>query len=319
VEHVALEASSHGLDQRRLDGVRLEAAAFTNLARDHFNYHGTAEAYLTAKRRLFDTLLPAGATAVLNADLPEFAGLRAVAEARGLRVIDYGMAAVTLRLLSTEPTAVGQRIAIRVAGRTLRFTCGLVGAFQASNLLAALGMALATGEAVEALLPHLAALQAPPGRMQLAAQHPSGASAFVDYAHKPEALEKALASLRGHTPGRLTVVIGCGGDRDAGKRPLMGAIAAAGADRVIVTDDNPRSEDPAAIRAAILAAAPGAIEIGDREAAIRKGFAGLGTGDALLVAGKGHETYQIVGERTLPFDDVEVLQRCAAELGSAAA
>jgi UDP-N-acetylmuramoyl-L-alanyl-D-glutamate--2,6-diaminopimelate ligase len=206
-----------------------------------------------------------------------------------------------------------------VEGRPHRFTCALVGGFQAHNLLAALGLAMASGEAVETLLPHLAGLRAPPGRMQLAARHPSGAVAFVDYAHKPEALEKALASLRGHTRGRLTVVFGCGGDRDAGKRPLMGAIAATGADRVIVTDDNPRSEEPAAIRAAILGAAPGAIEVGDREAAIRTGFAELGPGDTLLVAGKGHETYQIVGDRTLPFDDVEVLQRCSAEAGSAAA
>jgi UDP-N-acetylmuramoyl-L-alanyl-D-glutamate--2,6-diaminopimelate ligase len=313
VDHLCLEASSHGLDQRRLDGVRLAAGAFTNLARDHYDYHGGPEAYLAAKRRLFEALLPAGAVAVLNADVPEFRGLAGVARRRGLGLLDYGRGAAALRLLSVAPAAHGQRLEIEALGRRHAFDSRLVGAFQAHNLLAALGLVVACGERVEEVLPHLAGLEAPPGRMQLAATHPSGAPAFVDYAHKPEALEKALETLRPHATGRLVVVVGCGGDRDAGKRPIMGAIAARLADRVVVTDDNPRTEDPAAIRRAVLAGAPGAVEIGDREAAIRAAFAGLEAGDALLVAGKGHETYQIVGDRTLPFDDAEVLRRCARE------
>ena len=319
VDRVCLEASSHGLDQRRLDGLRIEAAAFTNLTRDHYDYHGTAEAYLAAKRRLFDTLLPAGATAVLNADVPEFAPLRAVARERGLRLIDFGREAESLRLLAVEPHAHGQRVVLEAFGRRHAVDSRLVGTFQAHNVLAALGLVLACGEDVDAVRPHLTALAAPPGRMQLAAHHPSGAPAFVDYAHKPEALAKALETLRPHTPGRLVVVFGCGGDRDTGKRPQMGEIAARLADRVVVTDDNPRTEDPAAIRRAILAAAPGAAEIGDRAEAIATAFADLRTGDALLVAGKGHEPYQIVGERVLPFDDAEVLRRCARDAGGRAA
>lgn len=319
VTHGSMEASSHGLDQRRLDGLRIEAAAFTNLARDHYDYHGDAAAYFAAKRRLFDTLLEPGRVAVLNADVPERTALAEVASARRLRVIDYGREAEALRLLHVAPAGSGQEIEILALGHRHRFTSPLVGSFQAHNLLAALGLAIGCGEEVEALLPHLAGLQAPPGRMQLAAHHPSGAPAFVDYSHKPEALEQALRSLRPHTAGRLVLVFGCGGDRDPGKRPLMGAIAVRNADRVYVTDDNPRTEDPAAIRAAILAAAPGAVEVGEREEAIRRAFAELRAGDALLVAGKGHETYQIIGERTLPFDDAEVLRRCAAESGGRAA
>lgn len=319
VEHLGIEASSHGLDQRRLDGLRIEAAAFTNLARDHYDYHGDAAAYFAAKRRLFDTLLEPGRVAVLNADVPERTALAETASTRRLRVIDYGREAEALRLLHVAPAGSGQEIEILALGHRHRFTSPLVGSFQAHNLLAALGLAIGCGEEVEALLPHLCALKAPPGRMQLAAHHPSGAPAFVDYSHKPEALEQALRSLRPHTLGRLVLVFGCGGDRDPGKRPLMGAIAVRNADRVYVTDDNPRTEDPAAIRAAILAAAPGAAEVGEREEAIRRAFAELRAGDALLVAGKGHETYQIIGERTLPFDDAEVLRRCAAESGGRAA
>ena len=319
VEHLGIEASSHGLDQRRLDGLRIEAAAFTNLARDHYDYHGGPEAYLAAKRRLFDTLLDSDGVAVLNADVPEFAALAGTARARRLRVLDYGRQAGDLRLLRVAPAGSGQEIEVEALGRRHAFASRLVGSFQAHNLLAALGLAVGCGEAVEDLLPHLAALQAPPGRMQLAAHHRSGAPAFVDYSHKPEALEQALLSLRPHTAGRLLVVFGCGGDRDAGKRPLMGEIAVRNADLVYATDDNPRSEDPASIRRAILASAPGALEVGDREEAIRQAFAELRAGDALLVAGKGHETYQIVGDRTLPFDDAEVLRRCALESGGSVA
>ena len=315
VDHLAIEASSHGLDQRRVEGLRLAAAAFTNLSRDHFDYHGTPAAYYAAKRRLFAELLPPGATAVLNADAPEFADLAGLAVDRGLRVLDFGERARTLRLLGRRPTAHGQELEVEIRGRRHAFATPLVGGFQASNLLAAAGLVLAEDDRVEDVLAWLGRLRAPTGRMQLVARHASGASAFVDYAHKPEALTKALEALRPHTAGRLAVVFGCGGDRDPGKRPLMGEIAARLADRVIVTDDNPRSEDPAAIRRAILAAAGGAVEIGDREEAIRVAFAALGSGDTLLVAGKGHETYQLVGDRVLPFDDALVLRDAARAVG----
>lgn len=319
VEHLAVEASSHGLHQRRLDGLLLAAAAFTNLSRDHLDYHASPEAYFAAKRRLFAELLPPGGAAVLNADAPELAGLAALAERRGHRLIDYGVAARSLRLVRREAAPQGQRVEIEVMGRRHGFASRLVGDFQAHNLLAALGLALGAGAEPDALLPGLAGLTAPPGRMQLTAHHPSGASAFVDYAHKPEALAKALAALRPHAAGRLVVVFGCGGDRDAGKRPLMGGIAARLADAVVVTDDNPRTEDPAAIRRAILAAAPGAVEVGDRAEAIARAFAGLRAGDVLLVAGKGHETYQVVGDRALPFDDAESLRAAARAAGGSVA
>ena len=318
VDHLALEASSHGLDQHRVDGLRFAAAAFTNLSRDHFDYHGSAAAYYAAKRRLFAELLRPGATAVLNADAPEFGDLAGLAVDRQLKILDYGERAQALRLVRRTPTADGMELELELRGRRHRFAIGLVGGFQASNLLAAAGLVLAGGATVEAILPLLAGLRAPPGRMQLVARHPEGAAAFVDYAHKPEALAKALEALRPHTEGRLFVVFGCGGDRDAGKRPLMGEIAARLADEVVVTDDNPRTEDPGAIRAAVLAAAPAAREIGGRGAAIRTAFAALRAGDTLLVAGKGHETYQIVGAETFPFDDAEVLREAARAAGGTA-
>jgi UDP-N-acetylmuramoyl-L-alanyl-D-glutamate--2,6-diaminopimelate ligase len=230
-------------------------------------------------------------------------------------MIDYGTAAKALRLLRRAPTPDGQMLVIEVLGRRAEVACRLVGGFQAHNLLAALGLVLATGAEVDRATALLGGLRAPPGRMQLTAFHPSGAAAFVDYAHKPEALEKALEALRPHTEGRLVVVFGCGGDRDPGKRPLMGEIAARLADRVVVTDDNPRGEDPGTIRRAVLAAAPGAVEIGDRAAAIRAAFMNLAAGDTLLVAGKGHEAYQIVGDRTLHFDDAEAVRELAREAG----
>jgi UDP-N-acetylmuramoyl-L-alanyl-D-glutamate--2,6-diaminopimelate ligase len=314
VDHLVIEASSHGLDQHRVDGLAFAAAAFTNLSRDHFDYHGSPAAYYAAKRRLFAQLLTPGAAAILNADVPEFADLAGLGVDRGLRVLDYGAKASQLRLLCRTPTAEGQELEVELLGRRHSFAVPLVGGFQAHNLLAAAGLVLGTGSEVDAVLPLLGMLRAPPGRMQLVALHPAGASAFVDYAHKPEALTKALEALRPHTAGRLIVVFGCGGDRDAGKRPLMGEIAARLADKAIVTDDNPRTEDPAAIRRAVLAAAPDAREIGDRAEAIRAAFAALRPGDTLLVAGKGHENYQIVGDRVLPFDDAEVLRAAATEV-----
>ncbi|HET6518906.1 MAG TPA: UDP-N-acetylmuramoyl-L-alanyl-D-glutamate--2,6-diaminopimelate ligase [Geminicoccaceae bacterium] len=319
VERVVMEASSHGLDQHRLDGVRLQAAALTNLTRDHFDYHGGFDAYVAAKRRLFAELLPADGTAVLNADIPAFAEFERVCRARGVRVLSFGRLGDDLRLVRQEPRPDGQSITLAVHGREHAVDTRLVGAFQGSNLLAALGLVLAGGGDPEAAVGALGAVEGAPGRMQRVAAHPSGAPVFVDYAHTPDALAQVLQALRPHTAGRLVVLFGCGGDRDPGKRPEMGRIAAGLADAVFVTDDNPRSEDPAAIRRAILAACPGATEVGDRAAAIRAALAGLRAGDVLVVAGKGHEAGQIVGDRVLPFDDGAAVRAGLSELFGAAA
>jgi UDP-N-acetylmuramoyl-L-alanyl-D-glutamate--2,6-diaminopimelate ligase len=318
IEHVAMEASSHALDQRRLDGVMLRAAAFTNLTRDHLDYHGTLKRYLAAKSRLFDSLLPAGGAAVINADVPEHDRLAAIARERGLAVLDVGRAAGALRLLDQRPHARGQHLELDLLGHRISFDSPLIGHFQAANLLAAIGLVIAGGTNVGDVVPHLGDIEGAPGRMQLVAHHPSGAAVFVDYAHTPDALEQALGALRAHTAGRLVVVFGAGGDRDVGKRPLMGAVAASGADRVIVTDDNPRTEDPARIRRQVLDGCPGAEGIGERAGAIRRALEGLVAGDVLLIAGKGHETGQIVGDHVLPFDDAAVARACVAELAGAA-
>ncbi len=322
VDHLVVEASSHGLDQERLAGLTIKAAAFSNISRDHYDYHGSFEAYLAAKQKLFGERLAAGGTAVLNADIPEFGQLAAIARDRGCEVVDCGVAGERLRLLDRQPELAGQTLEIAVDGRRHRFRTGLVGAFQAHNVLAALGLAVAGGAPTELAIEALAELRGAPGRMQLVARHPSGAPAFVDYAHTPDALAKALEALRPHTRGKLAVVFGCGGDRDKGKRPLMGEIAAALADRVVVTDDNPRSEDPALIRRAILAPLAGkggsVVEIGDRAQAIREAFRSLRAGDVLVVAGKGHELGQIVGDRTLPFDDASEIKAALAGLEDAA-
>jgi UDP-N-acetylmuramoyl-L-alanyl-D-glutamate--2,6-diaminopimelate ligase len=319
VEHLALEASSHGLDQHRLDGVRMAAAAFTNLSRDHLDYHGSAAAYFAAKRRLFAELLPTGATAVLNADQPEFSDLAGLCHTRGITVLDYGRNAGRLRLLSQHAHAGGQTLELALNGRRSTVETALLGEFQAANLLAALGLVVATGGDPDAALAGLGEIRGARGRLEEVARHPSGAPVFVDYAHTPDALAKVLQALRPHTAGRLWVVFGCGGDRDPGKRPVMGEIAAGLAERVIVTDDNPRSEAPAAIRRAILAACPGALEIGDRGHAIRAALAGLQEGDVLVIAGKGHESGQIVGETRLPFDDAVEVRRALAEPAGAPA
>jgi UDP-N-acetylmuramoyl-L-alanyl-D-glutamate--2,6-diaminopimelate ligase len=304
IEHVALEASSHGLEQFRLDGLTLAAAAFTNLTRDHLDYHGDMTHYFAAKRRLFAELLPASASAVINVDDTYGRTLVGVATARGQHVITYGAAPdANLRLVSATPTARGLSVEVVVQGNRRQIDLPLLGAFQAMNALAAVGLAIATGTMPADALNVLPRLEGVPGRMELAATHPSGAPLIVDYAHTPDALETALNALRPHADKRLIVVFGCGGDRDAGKRPQMGAISARLADLTIVTDDNPRSEEPAAIRRAILAACPGGREIGDRRTAIRTAAKLLAAGDVLLIAGKGHESGQIVGARTLPFDD----------------
>jgi UDP-N-acetylmuramoyl-L-alanyl-D-glutamate--2,6-diaminopimelate ligase len=304
--HLALEASSHGLDQHRLDGVRIAAGGFTNLTRDHLDYHGTVEAYLAAKLILFERLVVDGGTAVIAAD-GEFADkVATVARHRGLAVLMVGRAGEGIRLTGARVDGFNQVLHLAHAGKTHTVRLPLVGEFQVENALVAAGLAIATGAAPPRVFAALEKLQGAKGRLDLVG-HKNGAPVFVDYAHKPDALAKALEALRPYAKGRLVVVFGAGGDRDRGKRPLMGAVAAEKADRVIVTDDNPRTENAAAIRAAILAAAAGADEIPDRREAIARAVTDLCPGDVLLVAGKGHETGQIVGTETLPFSDHEAV------------
>jgi len=312
VTHLAIEASSHGLDQHRLDGVRVAAGGFTNITRDHLDYHATLEAYLAAKVRLFEALIVDGGTAVIDADHDHAQTVIAAAKSRGLKVMTVGRAGDGIRLLDTAIDGFAQRIAMAHRGTTCELRLPLVGAFQVENALVAAGLAIATGGDAGAVFAALTGLKGAKGRLDRIGDR-DGAPIFVDYAHKPDALEKALAALRPYVRRQLVVVFGCGGDRDTGKRPLMGAIAAAHADRVIVTDDNPRSENPAAIRAQILAAAPGAVEIGDRREAIARAVASLHRGDVLLVAGKGHETGQIIGDRTLPFSDHAAIELALRE------
>ena len=314
VAHLALEASSHGLDQCRMDAVRVSVAGFTNLSQDHLDYHADREAYLAAKRRLFDTVMAPGGTAVLNADAPEFERLVAVCRARRHRVLGFGYAGAELCLVEATPEADGQRLVVAVDGKRHEVTLPLAGGFQVMNALCAVGLVMACGGAADVALAALPSLTGVPGRVQRVARHPCGAPVYVDYAHTPDALANVLVALRPHATGRLVVVFGCGGDRDAAKRPMMGEIAARLADRALVTDDNPRSEDPAAIRHAILAACPGADEFDDRGAAIRAATAELRTGDVLVIAGKGHEQGQIVGDRVIPFDDAEVARAAVAAL-----
>jgi UDP-N-acetylmuramoyl-L-alanyl-D-glutamate--2,6-diaminopimelate ligase len=312
VTHLAIEASSHGLDQHRLDGVRVTVGGFTNLSRDHMDYHATVEAYLAAKLILFERIVAADGAAVIDADHAHADAVIATARKRGLRVLTVGRTGDAIRLIETEIDGFSQTLQLEHAGRRHRVRLPLVGAFQVENALVAAAIAIATGADAAAVFAALEGLQGAKGRLELVGQR-NGAPIFVDYAHKPDALAKALDALRPYAKRRLVVVFGAGGDRDQGKRPLMGEIAAAKADRVIVTDDNPRSENPAAIRAAILAAAPGAAEIGDRAEAIRQAVAGLAAGDALVIAGKGHESGQIIGERTLPFSDHEAVAAALKE------
>jgi UDP-N-acetylmuramoyl-L-alanyl-D-glutamate--2,6-diaminopimelate ligase len=307
VTHLAFEASSHGLDQRRLDGVRLTAAAFTNLGRDHFDYHSTVEHYFAAKLRLFEALLEPGRPAVINADGPRAPEVIAAARRSGLRVLTVGESGDALKLADLKPDGFGQRLTIRFAGRNHDVRLPLLGAYQAANALVAAGLAIAAGEEPASSLGALETLRGVNGRLDIAGTA-RGGLVVVDYAHKPEALEAALAALRPFATGRLICVFGCGGDRDKGKRPIMGRIAVDRADVTIVTDDNPRSEDPSTIRAEILAAAAGAIEIGDRAAAIESAVAMMGKGDVVLVAGKGHETGQIVGATVIPFSDHDAVR-----------
>lgn len=303
VTHAAMEASSHGLDQRRLDGVRLKAAAFTNLGRDHMDYHPTVEDYLDAKLRLFRTLLPKGAPAVIFADDPWSEKAIVACQEAGLSTLTVGRNGALLKLKRVEHERYRQRAEIEAEGRIFEVDLPLAGDFQISNALVAAGLAIATGTPVQIAFAALEKLKGAPGRLDLVGSTAAGAPVYVDYAHKPDALENVLASVRPFTTGRVVVVFGCGGDRDRGKRPIMGEIATRLADTVIVTDDNPRSEEPGSIRAAILEAAPGAIEIADRRKAIREAVAMLASGDTLVIAGKGHEEGQTIGSETFPFSD----------------
>jgi len=302
-EAAAVEASSHGLDQRRLHGLRLTAAAFTNLGRDHLDYHRDEDAYFAAKLRLFNEVLPADGTAVVCMDDPHAPGVVAAVRRRGQHLLAVGRGGEDIRLLDIVADGFSQRVTLEAFGRAVEVTIPLAGAFQVVNAVVAAGLAVASGVEAETALTALGRLQGAPGRIEYVGRKENGALAFIDYAHKPDAVRHVLAALRPMTQGRLVVVIGAGGDRDRGKRPLMGREAANAADVVIVTDDNPRSEDPTAIRAEVQAGAPGTLDIGDRALAIREGVAMLGPGDVLCVAGKGHETGQIVGDVTHPFSD----------------
>lgn len=312
VSHVAFEASSHGLTQYRSAGVPLKAAAFTNLSRDHLDYHGTMDAYFAAKMLLFTRDLAPDGTAVIWADDIWSDRAIAVAKGQGLHVLTVGKAGADVKLLSAEPTALGQKIHIAHAGRERAITLPLIGSYQVNNLLTAAGLALAGGLPADAVFDALSRVQGVRGRLERAAITAKGAPIYVDYAHTPDGLSAALTAMRPHTSGRLILIFGAGGDRDIGKRPLMGSVAADLADIAIITDDNPRSEDPAKIRADIQACAPDTKNIGDRRSAIIAAIDMARAGDVILLAGKGHETGQIIGDRILPFDDVAVAQECAA-------
>ncbi len=321
ITHVAMEASSHGLDQRRLDGVLLAAAGFSNFTQDHLDYHETFAAYFEAKMGLFKRVLPDDGVAVINLDDPQGAEVAEICTARGQEVIGVGRSAdARLRLTGQRFDATGQDLLFTWQDRPYQVRLDLIGGFQADNVLLAAGLVIAAGgdpAQVFDTLPHLGTVH---GRMELAATRENGAAVFVDYAHTPDAVETALKAMRPHVMGRIIVIVGAGGDRDAGKRPLMGAAAARNADIVIVTDDNPRSEDPGSIRAAVMAGAVNAAgsnsitEVGDRAEAILRGIDMLAPGDALLIAGKGHETGQVVGDSVLPFDDVEQASVAVAAL-----
>ncbi|WP_333837056.1 UDP-N-acetylmuramoyl-L-alanyl-D-glutamate--2,6-diaminopimelate ligase [Novosphingobium sp.] len=318
VSHVAYEASSHGLSQYRNEGLRVVAGAFTNLSRDHLDYHETMEAYFEAKMRLFDDVVAADGAAVVWTDDAWSAQALDHVRRRGLKAVTVGAAGEAIRLVSRTPTQLGQILELTVGETTRKVTLPLIGAYQAANALVAAGLVIATGGDAGMTIDALARLQPVRGRLERAAINRAGAPVYVDYAHTPDAIEAAIAALRPHVGNRLITVIGAGGDRDTGKRGPMGAAACAGSDVVIVTDDNPRGEDPAAIRTAVLAGCDGkAREVADRRTAIAAAVAEAGKGDIVLVAGKGHEQGQIVGRgeamRVLPFDDVQVARECVGE------
>ena len=313
VTHLAFEASSHGLHQHRIGDLPVEAAAFTNLGRDHLDYHGDLANYLTAKLRLFSEVVRDGGSAVVWSDDAESTRVVDLARTRGLRTVCVGPSGSFLQLVDRTPTSLGQTLLIEAGGATLTVPLPLIGAYQAANALVAAGLVIVTGGDVARTVSDLGRLQPVRGRLERAAITRTGAPVYVDYAHTADALEAAVAALRPHAAGRVVLVFGAGGDRDPGKRVEMGRVAARDADLAIVTDDNPRGEDPAAIRAAVREAAPDALDIGDRRTAIAHAIAEAGAGDIVLIAGKGHETGQIVGDRTLPFEDVAVAREEASK------
>jgi UDP-N-acetylmuramoyl-L-alanyl-D-glutamate--2,6-diaminopimelate ligase len=312
VSHVAFEASSHGLDQYRIEGIKVAAAAFTNLSRDHLDYHGTMEAYFEAKMRLFTELVEEGGTAVIWADDGASNDVVAAARRQGLKIATVGVRGETLTLVERSVGHLGQNLTVEAEGQTYKIALPLIGAYQVANALTAAGLVIAAGGSISTTLANLGRVQGVRGRIERAVITKSGAPVYVDYAHTPDALEAAVAALRPHAKGRILLVFGAGGDRDPGKRREMGAIAVRDADVAIVTDDNPRSEDPMIIRRAIMAAAPGATEIGDRRAAIAAAIEMAGPDDIVLIAGKGHETGQEIKGIKHPFNDVEVARDCAA-------
>lgn len=316
VEHLVLEASSHGLDQRRLDGVRVQACAFTNLSRDHLDYHGTEDAYLTAKLRLFDTLVMDGGVAVVNTDARYAEAFASAAQRRGLQLLTVGSGRqADYRLLRQQAVPAGLEISLEICGEEHSATVPLIGGFQNENAMVALGLSVALGAELDRAFAGLSTLKPAPGRMEFCG-HKGTASIYVDYAHTPDAIETALQAIRPHARGRVHAIYGCGGDRDPGKRPEMGRATAENADIVYLTDDNPRTEDPASIRKAAMVGSPHAIEIGDRMSAIREAIAGLQDGDVLVVTGKGHEQGQTVGDQVLLFDDRNAVRQVLAELPS---
>ena len=310
--HVAYEASSHGLDQHRAEGVALAAAAFTNFSRDHLDYHETMESYFEAKMQLFEELLPAGKPTVIWTDDPKSDEVIERSRRAGHDLLTVGRKGETIRLVEQAPTALGQTLKLEHGGKSYRLALPLIGAYQAANVLTAAGLVLATGGTWDSVFSAMQRVAPVRGRLERAVISRAGVPVYIDYAHTPDALEAAIAALRPHVEGRLITVFGAGGDRDQGKRPEMGAVATRLSDVVIVTDDNPRSEDPAVIRSAIMAAAPGASEVPGRRQAIAEAIRIARAGDIVLVAGKGHETGQIVGDRVLPFDDALVARECAA-------
>jgi UDP-N-acetylmuramoyl-L-alanyl-D-glutamate--2,6-diaminopimelate ligase len=312
ISHVAYEASSHGLDQHRAEGVALAAAAFTNFSRDHLDYHATMEAYFVAKMRLFDELLPPGRPAVIWTDDPKSDEVVDRARKRGHEVLTVGRRGETIRLVEQSPTALGQKLLLAHGGKQHRLALPLIGAYQAANVLTAAGLVLATGGKWDATFAAMERVAPVRGRLERAVISRGGVPVYIDYAHTPDAIEAAIAALRPHVQGRLITVFGAGGDRDQGKRPEMGRVATALSDVVIVTDDNPRSEDPARIRADVMAGASGATEVAGRREAIAEAIRIARDGDIVLVAGKGHETGQIIGDKVLPFDDALVARECAA-------
>jgi UDP-N-acetylmuramoyl-L-alanyl-D-glutamate--2,6-diaminopimelate ligase len=310
--HVAYEASSHGLDQHRCEGVPLTTAAFTNFSRDHLDYHETMEAYFEAKMRLFDELLEPGKPSVIWTDDPKSEEVIERSSARGHKLLTVGRGGETIRLVDQSATPLGQSLLLEHEDRSLKLSLPLIGAYQAANVLVAAGLAMATGIGFDRTFSAMQRVAPVPGRLERAVISREGVPVYIDYAHTPDALEAAIAALRPHVDGRLITVFGAGGDRDQGKRPEMGAVATRLSDVVIVTDDNPRSEDPARIRADIMAGALGATEVPGRREAIAEAIAIARAGDIVLVAGKGHETGQIIGDRVLPFDDALVARECAA-------